>query len=654
MKVLFLVCVAAITLSLATAGFVAADACDTSYLVSEPSPSFQFSAAAINQMLTATNNARRNVFPWATVMPMVTWSSAIAQNAFNYIMSCPGLVHTSTAYRQNKAGYSYLGENLAVGSGSNYNNLTGGINSVNAWNAELTTKTWTYGCNPFDAGGTCYGAGHYTQSINANTLQMGCASAYCPGATWAYQWICQYGTGQYSGNPYVSTTVAANAAACQKGLPATTTAAATTATTTTPTTTTPTTTTEAATTTSGEAATTMATTTPTTTTTTTTTTTPTTTTTTPTTTTTTPTTTTTTTPTSTTPTTTMTTAVTTTTPTTLATVTTSAQPTTSSTTTQAPLTSLSAASSSAAPTATSRGTSTAASSTATASPTSAAAATTARASTTAASASPTTAVATSAVMSLTVASPALLLNIRSTAVFAAVVSDLARKLRVPEASVGLELRSGRFGDVDIIATVSGLTTDQVLDVARAMNADANRTDAVAWLSGTVAALRTATGGSAAASVELVLASAGPPTTTTTASPDARERDYCETSLAICVGGAVGGFCLFATLVVVGAYYRRTPNNDNDNNNNEAMMSPTSPAGASSWFANAAPNAACTVVSVGAAQTNAFRTTAAPPPPRRASLVRYTEAAEEDDVDMDAYFNEIGGTAHPREDDFGCL
>jgi pathogenesis-related protein 1 len=193
--------------------------CDRSYMINDTvSPSPIFTVAQINAILKAHNDARRNVFPHARVMPMLQWSQGIADNAQAYIRTCPGsqsspLVHSSSASRTNIAGFRNVGENLACGSGSSYGNATIGVSGTNAWNSELRSVPWFYGCGAF--GGSCNGAGHYTQNIWATTTHVGCGSARCP---WSCSQIliCQYGpAGNFPGNPYVAVNATTPPSPCQ-------------------------------------------------------------------------------------------------------------------------------------------------------------------------------------------------------------------------------------------------------------------------------------------------------------------------------------------------------------------------------------------------------------------------------------------------------
>ena len=97
--------VAIIALLVSAVALARADWCDNSYMINgTTSPSSQLTVSQINAILKAHNDARRSVSPWATLMPMLQWDQAIANNAYSYMAPCPGMVHSSSASRSNVAG----------------------------------------------------------------------------------------------------------------------------------------------------------------------------------------------------------------------------------------------------------------------------------------------------------------------------------------------------------------------------------------------------------------------------------------------------------------------------------------------------------------------------------------------------------------------
>ena len=166
-------------------------------------------AAQVNEILKAHNDARRRVSPSASEMPLLAWNEQLAAFAVTSLSGCPGMVHTSSAQRSNLAGFSYVGENLAAGS-----NLTpgsgGGAAAVVMWDEEKKDYTLsTQACTP---NAMC---GHYTQVVWAKSTQVGCAYQSCPSLSYKHYWQCNYSPGgNFNGErPYVAGTGAVCATA---------------------------------------------------------------------------------------------------------------------------------------------------------------------------------------------------------------------------------------------------------------------------------------------------------------------------------------------------------------------------------------------------------------------------------------------------------
>ena len=145
----------------------AEDSCEEQYFLTGSSPSSIFTIDQINLALKTLNDRRRNIsvdYPNHKPskskggMPMVKWSQAIANHAYDYQKDCPGLVHSSSAYRKSLSGYSYLGENLYVSSGGSADSLD---NAFIAWDNER--KDYTYGCGNSNCNSGV--VGHYTQDV---------------------------------------------------------------------------------------------------------------------------------------------------------------------------------------------------------------------------------------------------------------------------------------------------------------------------------------------------------------------------------------------------------------------------------------------------------------------------------------------------------
>jgi uncharacterized protein YkwD len=115
------------------------------------------------------------------------WNEAIARNAAQWARATGGqMKHSSSSSRQNKAGFGFLGENLAKGHGAT------GPKGVDMWYDEIK---YTSGGrqNSFSMK-----TGHYTQVVWKETTDLGCA---------VYRDLlnCQYGKtgnmqGQFSRN----------------------------------------------------------------------------------------------------------------------------------------------------------------------------------------------------------------------------------------------------------------------------------------------------------------------------------------------------------------------------------------------------------------------------------------------------------------------
>jgi uncharacterized protein YkwD len=213
MKLLCLVLLAAFAAMVANG-----DACTDQYLLTGTSPSKVLSTAAINSLLVEHNRARLGVSPQAKTMPMLQWNQVLADFAQEYMDTCVGMVHSSNAMRSNASrfGWSYVGENLAAGSGSTYLALTGGFYSAKAWNDEVTDWTYPSTCA---SGKAC---GHYTQNIWAATTHVGCGYARCESLTFKNYWSCVYGPGgNYRGVAPYDNDVSGGAASCTgTGVPA--------------------------------------------------------------------------------------------------------------------------------------------------------------------------------------------------------------------------------------------------------------------------------------------------------------------------------------------------------------------------------------------------------------------------------------------------
>lgn len=130
------------------------------------------------------------------LQPMV-WDPDLAAHASAYTAMCRdgdgnGLIdHSATSYRQNAAGYSYIGENIFASGGPS----PSAQQAVQVWASEADDFTYPSGCS-----GVC---GHYTQVVWRESVNLGCAIQTCTSHTYQGIILCMYGPGGNSGGaPY--------------------------------------------------------------------------------------------------------------------------------------------------------------------------------------------------------------------------------------------------------------------------------------------------------------------------------------------------------------------------------------------------------------------------------------------------------------------
>jgi hypothetical protein len=153
-------------------------------------------AAMVNGILKAHNDARNSTTPGAVNMPPLQWSDDLAAGAQAYLDGCPGFQHSTQALRTDRYGFAYVGENLAAGMRFEFN---GFVVASGLWIDER--QVWTYGgatCSNAAVCGSCAptstitSCGHYTQVVWANSLFIGCGYKKC-GTLEIYN--CWYGPG---------------------------------------------------------------------------------------------------------------------------------------------------------------------------------------------------------------------------------------------------------------------------------------------------------------------------------------------------------------------------------------------------------------------------------------------------------------------------
>lgn len=196
--------------------------------VTQPDTVAKLTVAEINFILAQHNEARMRVVPSAVTMNMLKWSTALAALARAFVNECRGMVHSNQTYRTQKAGFYYVGENIAGGPRYDKN---GWGTSIRLWEDEKyfytyadTGCTKTYICGTCRSGEICT---HYTQLVWANTTEVGCAYTYCspdPDGLNHY-YICEYGSGGNINSfpPYAQGTPGPNT--CSNATPAPTTGA---------------------------------------------------------------------------------------------------------------------------------------------------------------------------------------------------------------------------------------------------------------------------------------------------------------------------------------------------------------------------------------------------------------------------------------------
>lgn len=157
---------------------------------------------------TVTDDGTDVTYPVpATPLPTLVWNEQLAEVAQAHADAC---VYEHNATRRddyvNAGGENiYIGENIAV------NGTTGTLAAFETY-AEAQTEAWweeheLWHYQPYQSG-TINGAGHFTQMIWANTIEIGCGMASCPGILPGYTnaalGVCNYGPGgNYSGqHPY--------------------------------------------------------------------------------------------------------------------------------------------------------------------------------------------------------------------------------------------------------------------------------------------------------------------------------------------------------------------------------------------------------------------------------------------------------------------
>lgn len=128
-------------------------------------------------------------------LPTVSWDDNLYQFAVKHVQdmcNANSMYHSTSAERQAIPGYSYAGENLAMGT---IGYMDAG-KAVDLWYAEKSN--YSFASKSCAAGQVC---GHYTQVVWSSSIKIGCAECQASGNTYI---SCEYGPGgNYVGqNPY--------------------------------------------------------------------------------------------------------------------------------------------------------------------------------------------------------------------------------------------------------------------------------------------------------------------------------------------------------------------------------------------------------------------------------------------------------------------
>jgi hypothetical protein len=157
-------------------------------------------------MLTLHNEVRCEVSPTAQSMPALTWNVQLELTAQTWASLCTDLDGNGLIDHNplRHVGHPYaVGENIYAAGGPFPGSVVAQPTwAVQAWAAErayydLEDNT----CTPPPG----YVCGHYTQLVSANTLEVGCARAFCPLLDLDSVIVCDYGPApNYGARPYVA------------------------------------------------------------------------------------------------------------------------------------------------------------------------------------------------------------------------------------------------------------------------------------------------------------------------------------------------------------------------------------------------------------------------------------------------------------------
>jgi hypothetical protein len=123
-------------------------------------------------------------------VPYLKWNFEIEKKAKQWAQQSGGrMKHSSSSFRKNVGGFSYVGENLASGAT--------GKNGVDMWYNEINLTPGKQGLVSSFSGGT----GHYTQVVWKETTDLGCAVN-------GRLLVCMYGQGGNMGGQFTKNVLA--------------------------------------------------------------------------------------------------------------------------------------------------------------------------------------------------------------------------------------------------------------------------------------------------------------------------------------------------------------------------------------------------------------------------------------------------------------
>lgn len=147
---------------------------------------------------TVTDDGTDVTYPMpSSPLPDLVWNKKLAKVAQAYADAC---VYEHNVDRQSQY-VAAGGENIYIGENIAYNATTAALSSLEVYAAAQTNLWWDehelWHYQAYQSG-TINGAGHFTQMIWANTIEVGCGIASCPNMNLGFNTVfgvCNYGLG---------------------------------------------------------------------------------------------------------------------------------------------------------------------------------------------------------------------------------------------------------------------------------------------------------------------------------------------------------------------------------------------------------------------------------------------------------------------------